>query len=137
MSKFQYTDADGGRLAIKPLPGVPYILLMTDLEGSAVPVDRVEEVVAGLRDMTRQAGGQVLKPCVCGAPTDARTVHRADGPCHLPEPLAAAVLTLAERQFLSFALDLASDRMVSDGGFTDEDHAALDRFRKLAEEAGA
>lgn len=48
-------------------------------------------------------------------------------------------LTVAERQFLSFALDLASDRMASRGDeFTDEDHAALDRFRRMSvEEASA
>lgn len=40
-------------------------------------------------------------------------------------------LTDAERTFLSFALDLAQDRMLSEDGFTDEDEAALIRLRKL------
>jgi hypothetical protein len=62
MSSFEFTDEDGGRFAVKPLPGVPYVLLMTDPEGAAVPLDRVEEVVAGLRDMARQAGGAAPQP---------------------------------------------------------------------------
>jgi len=44
----------------------------------------------------------------------------------------AAVLTAPERQFLTFALDLAFDRMVSDDGFTDEDEAALEKLRRMA-----
>ncbi|GGT43506.1 hypothetical protein [Streptomyces purpureus] len=47
---------------------------------------------------------------------------------------AEAPLTDAERQFLTFALDLAADRMASDDGFTDEDEAALARFRRMADE---
>ncbi|MFJ8016202.1 hypothetical protein [Streptomyces sp. NPDC096339] len=62
MSSFEYTDGDGGRLAVKPLPGVPYILVMTDIPGSAIPVTRVEEVVAGLRDMACQTGGTAPAP---------------------------------------------------------------------------
>ncbi|MFD9721068.1 hypothetical protein [Streptomyces sp. NPDC059076] len=41
-------------------------------------------------------------------------------------------LTDAERQFLTFAMDLAFDEMVSNDGFTDQDHAALEKFRGLA-----
>lgn len=43
------------------------------------------------------------------------------------------VLSPSERQFLSFALDLAFDQMVSKGGFTDEDEAALKVLRSMAE----
>lgn len=44
------------------------------------------------------------------------------------------VLTPAERQFLTFALDLAADHMADRGDeFTAEDDAALDRLRQLAE----
>lgn len=46
----------------------------------------------------------------------------------------APALTPTERQFLRFALDLAFDQMVSEDGFTDEDHAAHDRLRQLAAE---
>lgn len=62
MTSFEYTDDDGGRFAAKPLPGVPYILLMTDIPGSAIPVNRLEEVIAGLRDIARQAAGQAEPP---------------------------------------------------------------------------
>ncbi|MFJ8446861.1 hypothetical protein [[Kitasatospora] papulosa] len=47
-----------------------------------------------------------------------------------PEP----PFTASERQFLAFAMDLAFDRMVNRDGFDDEDHAALARFRRLAEQ---
>ncbi len=54
----------------------------------------------------------------------------------LPAPTArAAVLSAEERQFLTFALDLAFDRMVSDDGFTDADDAALAKLRRMADEA--
>ncbi|WP_406143251.1 hypothetical protein [Streptomyces anulatus] len=49
-----------------------------------------------------------------------------------PAPADRAALTDAERQFLTFAMDLAFDEMVSTAGFTDEDHAALEKFRALA-----
>ncbi|WP_369778861.1 hypothetical protein [Streptomyces sp. R33] len=57
MSHFEYRDEDGGHFTAKPLPGVPYILLTTDPDGCAVSLDRLEEVIAGQRDMARQAGG--------------------------------------------------------------------------------
>jgi len=46
--------------------------------------------------------------------------------------LVPPALSDAERQFLSFALDLAFDQMCSGDGFTDEDDAALASLRKLA-----
>ncbi|MGW1433093.1 hypothetical protein ACWD6K_31295 [Streptomyces sp. NPDC002431] len=45
-----------------------------------------------------------------------------------------AELNDAERQFLTFALDLAADEMASRDGFTDEDEAALEMFRRMAAE---
>ena len=45
---------------------------------------------------------------------------------------SAENLTDTERQFLTFALDLAFDQMVSGDGFTDEDEAALASLRRLA-----
>ncbi|MFD6968343.1 hypothetical protein [Streptomyces sp. NPDC059949] len=242
-NRFEYTDEDGGRFVAQPLPGVPYVLLACATpEGAAVPLDRLEEVIAGLRDMARQTGGQptarpraeappadalpqllattlterftalgnphsrmtinfqgpdgwpasrdvspndvadVLRevlgqadgqpapssPCSCGGPGDEDTVHPTDGaPCYrssrpLPgAPLtdelrahAAAVLppgaritaqalraaeknaplSAVERQFLTFALDLAADRMATEDGFTDQDHTALDHFRRMTTE---
>lgn len=59
MSTFEFRDEDGERLTVTPMLGVPgVIFLRTDPDGVAIPLDRVEEVVAGLRDMARQAGGQ-------------------------------------------------------------------------------
>jgi hypothetical protein len=66
-----------------------------------------------------------------------------------PDELAAAVgqpakartadeapLTAAERQFLTFALDLADNRMANRSDeFTTEDYQALAAFRRMAEEA--
>lgn len=116
MSHFEYRDEDGGHFTAQPLPGVPYVLLKTDPEGCAVPLDRLEEAIAGLRDMARQTGGQT-------------------------EPVRppASTFTATERQFLRFALGLAADLMANRGDeFDDEDHAALDRFRRMTtEEAGA
>lgn len=48
----------------------------------------------------------------------------------------AAMLSVAERQFLTFALDLAADEMASRGDeFSDEDDDALASLRRLAAEA--
>lgn len=44
----------------------------------------------------------------------------------------AAALDDHERQFLTFALDLAADRVLSEDGFTDEDDAALASLRRMA-----
>jgi hypothetical protein len=62
---------------------------------------------------------------------------RAAAPAAVPSAPAdrAAVLTDAERQFLTFALDQAADEMSFGDGFTDEDRAALDRLRRMADEA--
>jgi hypothetical protein len=47
-------------------------------------------------------------------------------------------LTGAEREFLSFALELADDQVLDRGDeFTDEDRAALESLKRLATEAGA
>ncbi len=43
-------------------------------------------------------------------------------------------LTDTDRQFLTFALDLAFDKMVSEDGFTDDDWSSLEKLRKWAEE---
>lgn len=55
-----------------------------------------------------------------------------------PTPGQAPAFSAAERQFLTFALDQAAEEMSLRDGFTDEDQAALDRFRRMAAEgAGA
>ncbi|MEV2249371.1 hypothetical protein AB0I94_02240 [Streptomyces sp. NPDC050147] len=46
------------------------------------------------------------------------------------------VLADSERQFLTFALDLAADQMASRGDeFDEDDEAALAKFRRMADEA--
>jgi hypothetical protein len=53
-------------------------------------------------------------------------------------PSAPAVLSDTERQFLTYALDLAADQMASRGNeFEDEDRAALEKLRRMAGEAPA
>ncbi len=47
-------------------------------------------------------------------------------------PSRADTLTAADRQFLAFALDRAAEEKSLGDGFTDEDHAALDKLRRLA-----
>lgn len=47
-------------------------------------------------------------------------------------PQGVPQLSEPKRKFLAFALDLAFDEMVSNDGFTDDDHAALGSLRKLA-----
>ena len=49
-----------------------------------------------------------------------------------PEPAPAPVLPGPERQLLTFALNLAYNRMCSEDGFTAADEAALASLRKLA-----
>lgn len=48
------------------------------------------------------------------------------------EQARATTLTADERQFLTFALDQAADEMSLGDGFTDEDEAALEKFRAMA-----
>lgn len=91
MSRFEYTDPEGCGLHIAPITyeaGPSLLVLIGDPKGKAmiarVPLDHVEEVVAGLRDMARQAGGQPAPgPCSCGYPDDKDTVHPTNGaPCY-------------------------------------------------------
>ncbi|MET9465830.1 hypothetical protein ABZY44_13685 [Streptomyces sp. NPDC006544] len=65
MGRFEYIDPEGCGLHIAPVTyrdGQSLLVLIGDPKGKAmiarIPLDHVEEVVAGLRDMARQAGGQ-------------------------------------------------------------------------------
>lgn len=49
----------------------------------------------------------------------------------------AAILTEAERTMLTYALDQAQEKIWSEDGFTDEDQAAVDSPRRMADEADA
>lgn len=70
MNRFEFTDPDGDRLVAEPArrdDDIPAVALMV-LNGTAggatlhVPLAHLEEVVAGLRDMARQTGGQPPVP---------------------------------------------------------------------------
>lgn len=60
-NRFEYTAPDGRylRAADREESGV---WVATSEFGCLIPLDRVEEVVAGLRDMARQTGGQAEQP---------------------------------------------------------------------------
>ncbi|MER5482960.1 hypothetical protein ABT024_07050 [Streptomyces sp. NPDC002812] len=69
MSSYEYTDSSGARLRFEPISerGDRLVMLTaTSPEDCRVVVDidpvRVEEVVAGLRDTTRQASGPAPEP---------------------------------------------------------------------------
>jgi hypothetical protein len=64
---------------------------------------------------------------------DPRNIAVAALAAVLPAPADRATLSDSDRQFLTFALDLAFDRMVSDDGFTAEDAAALEKLRRVAD----
>lgn len=89
-NRFEYTDPDGDRLRVEPFPGKPAILLILGTQGEddvaslRIPTAHLEEVIAGLRDMARQAAGRPAPcPCSCGYPGDEDTVHPANGaPCY-------------------------------------------------------
>ncbi|MGW1938992.1 hypothetical protein [Streptomyces goshikiensis] len=94
MNRFEYRDASGDRLIVLPAKGG---ILIEAEHAPHVPLDQVEEVVAGIRDMARQAGGQPTRDCPaceagiehtehcptpethnwgCGCPTDQQPVPR-------------------------------------------------------------
>ncbi|MFD8577188.1 hypothetical protein ACFV1H_17885 [Streptomyces virginiae] len=60
MSRFEYRDASGDKLVA--LPAKDGILIEAEC-APFIPLDRIEEVIAGLRDMARQAGGQPAARC--------------------------------------------------------------------------
>ncbi|MFD9368804.1 hypothetical protein ACFWA6_14020 [Streptomyces sp. NPDC060020] len=93
-NRFEFIDPDGDGLVLLPWPsggrpGPVVGLIATPREGKSagvfIPLDRLEEVIAGLRDMARQASGQPAPgPCSCGYPNDEDTIHPADGkPCYM------------------------------------------------------
>ena len=64
---YHWTDPDGDSLHIEPThrhgqPAISLHNVRVDIEGASVavhvPVDRIEELVAGLRDTARQAASQ-------------------------------------------------------------------------------
>ena len=70
---FEYRDEDGDDLIARPMRGIPAVMILTGTNGIAVDLDRVEEVVAGIRDAARQAAGQ---PAAAVDSYDARLTAR-------------------------------------------------------------
>ncbi|MYV77752.1 hypothetical protein GT352_28040 [Streptomyces sp. SID1046] len=70
MNRFEYTDSSGDKLAV--LPARNGILVEAE-NAPHVPLDHVEELVAGIRDMARQAGGAAP---ATSAPVDMAAVYR-------------------------------------------------------------
>ncbi|MGA5009011.1 hypothetical protein ACPCDX_28985 [Streptomyces koyangensis] len=88
------------------------------------PVQRhlLAEVVATFRRVALEADADERR-------IDAVQATRSEPTAH---PTRPGELTASERQFLTFALDLAFDRMVSEDGFTEDDHAALAKLQRMA-----
>jgi hypothetical protein len=110
MNRFEYTDTGKARLQLEPITerGERMVMLSAhspeaNLVVVDIPLDRVEEVIAGLRDIARQAAGRPAPcPCMCGYPNDPDTVHPTNGdPCYTTVPTvgeqrAVAALRLAD-----------------------------------------
>jgi hypothetical protein len=69
MARFEYTDPGKARLQLEPITerGERMVMLSAlspeaNLVVVDIPLDRVEEVVSGIRDMARQAGGVPSAP---------------------------------------------------------------------------
>ncbi|MGW8357372.1 hypothetical protein [Streptomyces wedmorensis] len=173
---FEYRDADCDKLVAQADTDdnrKPVVFISTTglNSGVYIPLDRVEEVVAGIRDAARTAVRQTTGQTdshpgydIAGYPethagprekcpdpaceTDQHTTCGAECPA-VGQPAEAQPadppLTAAERQFLTFALKLAADRMSIDrreskrlgfeDPYSDEDDAALDSLLRMAEEA--
>lgn len=85
----------------------------------------VDAILAALaRDTSRGPNWHAAADAAMAVADQEQRAHAAE--------VRAAALTDHERQFLTFALDLAFDRMVSEDGFTDEDDAALESLRRMA-----
>lgn len=100
MNRFEYTDWSGDTFVACPTTlrdGTPILAVRVteyDIVGPAnsavvhVPVAFLEEVIAGLRDMARQASGQPAQ-CTCGSagPAFVPAGHYQDCPQYeAPEP---------------------------------------------------
>lgn len=103
----------------------PEMTMPTLYEAARRALDNLNDLIRDSSDPGAEALGAVweLEQALRNA--------RLDAPADRP-----AVLTAAERQFLTFALELAADEMASRGDeFTADDEAALAKLRRLADEA--
>ncbi|MFD3717239.1 hypothetical protein [Streptomyces sp. NPDC058674] len=108
-----------------------------DVEETAAEHARGEHDHCGPTCETRFPGDQLRNFILAkGYPGTAgmldELLRRASTAAPTPGPVPA--FSVAERQFLTFALDQAAEEMSLRDGFTDEDQAALDRFRRMAAE---
>jgi hypothetical protein len=92
---------------------------------------------AALRDRIAKAVQPLLMDTLPKPIAAARATEVADAVLAvLPAPTdRAAVLTAAERTMLTYALNQAQEHIWSRDGFTDEDQAAIDSLRRMADEA--
>jgi len=83
VSRFEYRDPSGGWVAATAYD--TSVRVVTGIGGCRIEPDRLEEVIAGLRDMGRQAAGRPAPgPCSCGYPDDTDVVHPVNGdPCYM------------------------------------------------------
>ncbi|MFE9372285.1 hypothetical protein ACFYM2_21295 [Streptomyces sp. NPDC006711] len=112
------------------VPEVLRELLATDQAALPAPADRAAEA-----DTIGLCGH-------CGVPRESHhhgyvstVAALAAAPGRITVTDWAPLLTDNERQFLTFALDQAAEEMSLADGFTDEDEAALAKFRRMADAA--
>jgi len=84
---FEYRDGDGETVIAQPLPEFPAIILRTSPNGAAIPAARVEELIAGIRDITRQAAGQPgpFLATPCAACTHPYNWHAGSARCQVSD----------------------------------------------------
>lgn len=144
MSHFEYTDPDGDLLSIGIADrddGLPAVSLVAEQGGGEtsihIPLDRLEEVIAGLRDMARQATGRPAhSPCMCGLPDDEDGVHPTNGdPCYIT---ALSVGELAVVRARQTALQQLAALVQKAAHASQDDYSlATGTAGPVAEEAGA
>jgi hypothetical protein len=95
MSSFEFHDHNENEVIVSPVaaPEGPAVWLYARQGHTStnviIPLDRVEEVVAGLRDMARQAGGQT-EPARCD---NANCAGSCPGCYEAPAAVAGAPIT--------------------------------------------
>lgn len=88
---YRYTDSDGDPIIVDPFDASPHghvLWIRTSDDGCYIPLDRVEELVAGIRETARQAAEAEEPEAVCKCPQSDGCAHGqqpdvAEGPCGL------------------------------------------------------
>jgi hypothetical protein len=102
--------------------------------------DIAEDVAESLRkhhEFERSTGALDVMAELRRVAAEATPVAASSARANETAPSVAAPLSDTDRQFLTFALDLAADQMASPRGvvFTDEDAAAMAKLRRVAAES--